>query len=137
MKKFMVVGVAIAALVGVLPLANAGATPAPTTAVTIQLVYPDNTFTATGLGTCTSGTTADSGNGGGTRTTLTCADTSGSFAIHFSQYGKGAIPGKWAVVQNSGTGAYAGISGGGPVVDDNCGSGPCVANLAGEVSGLS
>lgn len=118
--------------------AAAGATPPSGTPATIQLSFSQGgsgTFTATGIGSCTSGTTLDSGNGGGTRTTLTCGDGSGSFALHFSQYGKGAVPGKWAVVQNSGTLAYVGMSGSGTVASDNCGpSLPCEADLAGNVS---
>ena len=138
MRKLMVLAVAVAALVGVMPLANAGATPSGGSPVTITIAFSggspvSGTFTATGA-FCVSGTATESGANGTFRlTTLTCGDSSGSIALHFAQYGNDGTPAVWQVRKNEGTGAYAGMSGGGAVTLDNCGTFPCDVDLTGTL----
>jgi hypothetical protein len=137
MRKLMVLAVAVAALVGVLPLADAGAAPSGGSPVTININFTggspvSGTFTASGA-FCPSGTATETGNGSFRITTLTCDNASGSIALHFAQYGNDGLPAKWQVRKNEGTGSYVNMSGGGDVTLDNCGTFPCQANLAGTL----
>jgi hypothetical protein len=103
---------------------------AATTPVTIDLhvLFEPSTETFTAEGICPSGTAASfgfHGAGAGRATTfhlfktLTCADGSGTITISVqaaSIFGMGGTTGGWRVVSGTGTGDYAGISGGGRIV---------------------
>jgi hypothetical protein len=104
--------------------------------VTINIAFTggspvSGTFTASGA-FCASGTSTESGPNF-RLTTLTCADGTGSIAVHFAQYGNDGKPATWSVRKGDGTGAYAGVSGGGAVTLDTCGTFPCEVDLTGTL----
>lgn len=120
---------ALAAGVLILGLAVPVASAARGTAITLDANFGTGVETFTAVGFCPAGDSVSSnlsivgGRGGQTfhlDKTLTCADGSGSLTIHVDAATSigtaGGDQGGWSVV--SGTGAWAGASGGGRLVGD-------------------
>jgi hypothetical protein len=116
-----------------LPAGGASAAPATESAVNIHIAYTSLGSGGGGIFQATPPLCA-----GGTDAfefpseTLTCADGSGTFTIRYA----GAPDERnrftsWHFV--GGTGAYAGIKGGGDVVSNTCPPAPCDVYLAGTV----
>jgi hypothetical protein len=136
MKRYRLLSLVMAALaVSVLSAASAVAQ-APGSPVTLDLHFDSLGVGGTGSFSasaplCPSGTVVvDSG---GTMHTLTCTDSTGTFHIGFSGSRPNGFSSTWHLVR--GTGAYAGVHGGGSVTSNTCTSGaPCDVSLTGTAS---
>jgi len=133
MRSYVAVGSAVAALAAAMVLAGSGFALATTpTPVTIEVVTTSpgaGTFTTSGSGLCSSGTTSDQVFGTGSQSgvlanfhdlkTFTCADGSGTFTANVQAqliFGSPTDSFTWNIL--NGTGPYATLRGSGTGVGD-------------------